>query len=87
MTEQNQQLDNSVIATLKNKDHSSLTEKLDGLACTHSDIIELLAQYQALSEQDDDEKFDNWYDELCQSQLDVLKAFEVMRAHFEQEYQ
>ncbi|BBN83388.1 hypothetical protein PA25_33730 [Pseudoalteromonas sp. A25] len=87
MTEQNQQLDNSVIATLKNKDHSSLNEKLDGLACTHSDIIELLAQYQALSEQDDDEKFDNWYDELCQSQLDVLKAFEVMRAHFEQECQ
>ncbi|OHU85375.1 MULTISPECIES: hypothetical protein [Pseudoalteromonas] len=87
MTEQNQQLDNSVIATLKNKDHSALSEKLDALACTHTDIIELLAQYQALSDQDDDERFDAWYDELCKPQLEVLKAFEVMRAHFDQEYQ
>ncbi|CAH9062490.1 hypothetical protein PSECIP111951_03648 [Pseudoalteromonas holothuriae] len=87
MTEQNLQLDNSVIATLKNKDHSALSEKLDSMACTHTDIIELLAQYQALSEQEDDERFDNWYDGLCKSQLDVLKAFEVMRAHFEQEHQ
>ncbi|MBQ4847307.1 hypothetical protein J8L98_00715 [Pseudoalteromonas sp. MMG013] len=80
----NEQLDNTVIATLKNKDHSALSEQLDSLSCTHTDIIELLSQYQVLSEQDDDEKFDTWYDALCKEQLAVLKAFEVMRAHYEQ---
>lgn len=84
MTQDTDQLDNSVIATLKNKDHSAISEELDALSCTHTDIIELLAQYQALSDQDDDECFDSWYDALCKEQLAVLKAFEVMRAHFEQ---
>ncbi|KAF7764550.1 hypothetical protein PCIT_b0584 [Pseudoalteromonas citrea] len=84
MTQENGQLDNSVIATLKNKDHSALSEQLDSLSCTHTDIIELLAEYQVLSEQDDDEKFDTWYDALCKEQLTVLKAFEIMRAHYEQ---
>ncbi|KZN58404.1 hypothetical protein [Pseudoalteromonas luteoviolacea] len=83
MTEESQQLDNGVIAELQNKDHSSLAQQLDGLTCDHSDIVELLAQYQVLSEQDDDQKFDNWYDNLCEDQLRVLKSFEIYRAHYE----
>jgi ADP-dependent phosphofructokinase/glucokinase len=84
MTQDNDRLDDSVIATLKNKDHSALSKQLDNISCTHTDIIELLAEYQVLSEQEDDDKFDNWYDSLCKEQLNVLKAFEIMRAHYEQ---
>ncbi len=84
MMDKTQQLDNSVIAELQNKDHSEQLKHLDNLSCTHGDIIELLAQYLALSEQDDDSQFDAWYDALCQDQLRVLKAFEIFRAHYEQ---
>lgn len=83
VSEESQQLDNSVIAQLQNEDHSSLAQQLDELTCEHSDIVELLAQYQVLSEQDDDEKFDSWYDGLCEDKLRVLKGFEIFRAHFE----
>ncbi|MDK1287848.1 hypothetical protein [Pseudoalteromonas umbrosa] len=84
MSEESQQLDNSVIAELQNRDHSSLAQQLDELTCEHSDIIELLAQYQVLSEQDDDDKFDTWYDGLCEDKMKVLKGFEIYRAHYEQ---
>jgi hypothetical protein len=83
MEEHNEQLDNSVVESLKNKDHSHLNTQLNSLACTHADIIELLAEYQSLSEQDNDDLFDAWYDGLCKEQLVVLKAFEVMRTHFD----
>ncbi|KZN39106.1 hypothetical protein [Pseudoalteromonas luteoviolacea] len=83
MTEEAQQLDNGVIAELQNKDHSSLAQQLNGLTCDHSDIVELLAQYLVLSEQDDDQKFDDWYDGLCEDQQLVLKGFEIIRAHYE----
>ncbi|MCF2856048.1 hypothetical protein L1286_01065 [Pseudoalteromonas sp. SMS1] len=83
MTEQAQQLDNGVIAELQNKDHSSLAQQLNGLTCDHSDIVELLAHYLVLSEQDDDQKFDDWYDNLCEDQQLVLKGFEIIRAHYE----
>jgi hypothetical protein len=82
MEELNNNLDNTVIYSLKNKDHSGINKQLDELSCTHSDIIQLLAEYVVLAEQDDD-SFDAWYDGLCKDKLIVLKAFEIMRAHLE----
>lgn len=82
MENDNTHLDNTVIATLKNKDHSILSEQMDTLTCTHSDIIELLAEYIVLSDKDD-ESFDQWYDGLCPDKLKVLKGFEIIRAHLE----
>ncbi|TLX48261.1 hypothetical protein C1E24_05540 [Pseudoalteromonas phenolica] len=82
MEELNNNLDNTVIDSLKNKDHSGINKQLDQLSCSHSDIIELLAEYVVLAEQDD-ESFDAWYDGLCEDKLKVLKAFEIMRAHLE----
>jgi hypothetical protein len=36
-----------------------------------------------LSEQDNDELFDDWYDNLSKEQLTVLKVFEVYRGQYE----
>ncbi|WP_419149627.1 hypothetical protein [Pseudoalteromonas 'SMAR'] len=78
------ELDNSILAKLQSNDDSALQQELDSLSCNHSDIVTLLAQYQTLSEQDD-ELFDAWYDSLCPDQLKVLKAFEIIRSHLEQQ--
>jgi len=82
MEELNNNLDNTVIDSLKNKDHSNINKQLDKLSCSHSDIIELLAEYVVLTEKEDD-VFDQWYDALCDDKLKVLKAFEIIRSHLE----
>ena len=61
---QQDQIDQGVMDTLRERDHSVLAKQVDSLACTHNDIIELLAHYLALSEQEDDELFDDWFDSL-----------------------
>lgn len=81
--EQGQQIDQSVMDTLRSKDNSLLAQQIDPLSCTHNDIVELLAQYLALSEQDDDDLFDAWFDGLNKAQHTVLKVFEVYRGQFE----
>lgn len=78
-----EELDQNVMNTLRDKDHSTLANQVDTLLCSHNDIIELLAQYLALSEQDDDERFDNWFDNLSKEQHTVVKTFEVYRGHYE----
>jgi len=45
------QIDQGVMDTLRERDHSVLAKQVDSLACSHNDIIELLAHYLALSEQ------------------------------------
>ncbi|WP_440056647.1 hypothetical protein ACSLBF_21285 (plasmid) [Pseudoalteromonas sp. T1lg65] len=77
------ELDNTILAKLHSRDDSALLKEIDDISCTNSDIVMLLAQYQTLSEQDD-ELFDAWYDSLCEAQLRVLKAFEILRSHLEQ---
>ena len=81
-TEQRQEIDQGVMETLRSRDHSVLAQQIDPLSCTHNDIVELLAQYLALSEQDDD-VFDTWFDGLNKAQHTVLKVFEVYRGQFE----
>ncbi|MCQ8878488.1 hypothetical protein NQT69_10795 [Pseudoalteromonas shioyasakiensis] len=81
--EQSQQIDQSVMDTLRSKDNSLLAQQIDPLSCTHNDIVELLAQYLALSDQDDDDLFDAWFDGLNKAQHTVLKVFEVYRGQFE----
>lgn len=81
-TEQCQEIDQGVMETLRSRDHSVLAQQIDPLSCTHNDIVELLAQYLALSEQDDD-VFDAWFDGLNKAQHTVLKVFEVYRGQFE----
>ncbi len=76
-------IDQNVMTTLRTKDHSILAQQVEGLGCSHNDIIELLAHYLALSEQDDDERFDNWFDSLTKAQHKVLKIFEVYRGQYE----
>ncbi|MCK8136704.1 MULTISPECIES: hypothetical protein [unclassified Pseudoalteromonas] len=80
---QQDQIDQGVMDTLRERDHSVLAKQVDSLACTHNDIIELLAHYLALSEQDDDELFDDWFDSLSKEQHTVLKVFEVYRGQYE----
>ncbi|WP_213609680.1 hypothetical protein [Pseudoalteromonas sp.] len=77
------QIDQQVMDTLRERDHSVLAKQVDSLACSHNDIIELLAHYLALSEQDDDELFDDWFDNLSKEQHTVLKVFEVYRGQYE----
>lgn len=83
MGSSNENIDNEVLAQLKQNNQIPLIETLDNLGCTHSDIVMLLVEYQVMSEQDDDEVFDQWYDALCDDKLKVLKAFEILRAQFE----
>ncbi|ALS35025.1 MULTISPECIES: hypothetical protein [Pseudoalteromonas] len=78
-----QQIDQGVMDTLKERDHSVLAQQVNPLTCTHNDIIELLAQYMALSEQDNDDLFDHWFDNLTKEQHTVLKVFEVYRGQYE----
>lgn len=80
---QTEQLDQNVMNTLRDKDHSTLASHVDTLNFSHNDIIELLAQYLALGEQDDDERFDTWFDNLTKEQHTVVKTFEVYRGHYE----
>ena len=82
-SEQRQEIDQGVMETLRSRDHSVLAQQIDPLSCTHNDIVELLAQYLALSEQDDDDVFDAWFDGLNKAQHTVLKVFEVYRGQFE----
>lgn len=83
--EQSQAIDQGVMETLRTRDHSILAQQIDPLSCTHNDIVELLAQYLALSEQDDDDVFDKWFDGLNKAQHTVLKVFEVYRGQYEQQ--
>jgi|TARA_B100001059_G_C17838245_1_gene589798 hypothetical protein len=80
---QTEQLDQNVMNTLRDKDHSTLAHRVDTLLFSHNDIIELLAQYLALSEQEDDERFDTWFDNLTKEQHTVVKTFEVYRGQYE----
>ncbi|ATC84598.1 MULTISPECIES: hypothetical protein [Pseudoalteromonas] len=80
---QQEQIDQGVMETLRERDHTVLSEQINPIDCTHNDIIELLAQYMALSEQDNDELFDDWFDNLNKEQHTVLKVFEVYRGQYE----
>lgn len=80
---QQEQIDQGVMETLRERDHTVLSERINPIDCTHNDIIELLAQYMALSEQDNDELFDDWFDNLNKEQHTVLKVFEVYRGQYE----
>lgn len=77
------QIDQQVMDTLRERDHSVLAKQVDSLMHSHNDIIELLAHYLALSEQEDDELFDDWFDNLSKEQHTVLKVFEVYRGQYE----
>ena len=81
--EPSEQIDQSVMDTLRSKDHSILAKKIDPLNCSHNDIVELLAHYIALSEQDNDDLFDTWFDNLNTEQHTILKTFEVYRGQYE----
>ncbi|MBQ4833500.1 hypothetical protein J8L70_09640 [Pseudoalteromonas sp. MMG010] len=82
-TQQQEQIDQGVMDTLRERDHSVLAQQVNPISCSHNDIIELLAHYIALSEQDDDELFDHWFDNLTKEQHTVLKTFEVYRGQYE----
>ncbi|WP_372761561.1 hypothetical protein [Pseudoalteromonas sp.] len=82
-SEKQQQIDQGVMDTLRERDHSVLAQQVNPLTCTHNDIIELLAHYMALSEQDNDDLFDDWFDNLSKAQHTVLKVFEVYRGQYE----
>ncbi|MGY8838224.1 MAG: hypothetical protein ACKVH6_16025 [Enterobacterales bacterium] len=82
-TQQQEQIDQGVMETLRERDHSTLAKQVNPLTCNHNDIVELLARYMALSEQEDDELFDDWFDNLTKEQHTVLKVFEVYRGQYE----
>ena len=42
---QQDQIDQGVMDTLRERDHSILAKQVDSLGCSHNDIIELLAHY------------------------------------------
>ena len=54
---QQEQIDQGVMETLRERDHSALAQQVNHLGCDNNDIIELLAHYMALSEQENDELF------------------------------
>ncbi|ALQ10214.1 MULTISPECIES: hypothetical protein [Pseudoalteromonas] len=81
--QQQEKIDQGVMDTLRERDHSALAHQLNPLSCNHNDIVELLAQYMALSEQDNDELFDDWFDNLSKEQHTVLKVFEIYRGQYE----
>ncbi|CCQ10935.1 putative orphan protein [Pseudoalteromonas luteoviolacea B = ATCC 29581] len=85
MGSSDKQIDNAVLSQLKQNNKLPLISSLDELGCTHSDIVILLVEYQVMTEQDD-ELFDAWYDSLCEDKLKVLKAFEILRAQYEQTF-
>lgn len=78
-----EQIDQGVMEILRERDHSALAQQVNPLSCNHNDIIELLAHYIALSEQNNDELFDHWFDDLSKEQHTVLKVFEVYRGQYE----
>jgi len=78
-----EQIDQGVMEILRERDHSALAQQVNPLSCNHNDIIELLAHYIALSEQNNDELFDHWFDNLSKEQHTVLKVFEVYRGQYE----
>lgn len=78
-----EQIDQGVMEILRERDHSALAQQVNPLSCNHNDIIELLAHYIALSEQNNDELFDHWFDNLSKEQHTVLKIFEVYRGQYE----
>lgn len=80
---QQKQLDQGVMDTLKERDHTVLAQQVNPLTCNNNDILELLAYYMALSEQDNDELFDDWFDNLSKEQHTVLKVFEIYRGQYE----
>lgn len=79
---QQNKIDQSVMDTLRTHDHTALAQQVNRLMCEHNDIVELLAKYMALSELDD-ERFDDWYDNLSSQQHTVLKVFEIYRGQYE----
>ncbi|MGO2181917.1 MAG: hypothetical protein ACTH36_06265 [Pseudoalteromonas nigrifaciens] len=78
-----EQIDQGVMEILRERDHSALAQQVNPLSCNHNDIIELLAHYIAHSEQNNDELFDHWFDNLSKEQHTVLKVFEVYRGQYE----
>ena len=78
-----EQIDQGVMEILRERDHSALAQQVNPLSCNHNDIIELLAHYIALSEQNNDELFDHWFDNLSKEQHTVLEVFEVYRGQYE----
>ncbi|PAJ76115.1 hypothetical protein CJF42_01115 [Pseudoalteromonas sp. NBT06-2] len=59
-------------------------EKLEQQNLKLTKVISLLAQYQSISENDDDDIADNWLDSLSDIDRQVLKAFEIARGRYEQ---
>jgi len=59
-------------------------EKLEKQNLKLTKVISLLAQYQSISENDDDDIADNWLDSLSDIDRQVLKAFEIARGRYEQ---
>jgi hypothetical protein len=82
-TQQQEQIDQGVMETIRERDNSTLSQQVNPLTSNHNDIVELLARYMALSEQEEDELFDDWFDNLTKEQHTVLKVFEVYRGQYE----
>ena len=59
-------------------------EKLEKQNLKLTQVISLLAQYQSISENDDDDIADNWLDNLSDIDRQILKAFEIARGRYEQ---
>lgn len=84
MNNNNQQIDRDCVVNLKDEDClSKQLGALQELNLSVSDVVVLLAHYQIMSENDDDDVFDNWLDALSKDQRKVLQAYEVARGQIE----
>ncbi|MBE0366059.1 hypothetical protein PULV_b0792 [Pseudoalteromonas ulvae UL12] len=84
MNKQSTELNSTCLAAIKAQD-----EKLDVFAqineanISAENLINLLAHYQSMSENDDDDMVDAWLDNLSDLDKKILQAFEISRGRFE----
>ncbi len=83
MEKPNSQMDTDVMARVKSGSAEDIATQLDRLPMAASEMVQLLARYQVMSDNDNDDIFDAWYDALSQDQHLVLKAFEILRGRLE----
>lgn len=81
----NTELSRECLAAIESHDVKlDIFEELEKQNLNLTKVISLLAQYQSISENDDDDIADNWLDSLSDIDRQILKAFEIARGRYEQ---
>ncbi|MDP4984258.1 hypothetical protein [Pseudoalteromonas tunicata] len=84
MDKQIAELNSNCLTAIKAHDKKlDIFTQIDNANISAETLINLLAHYQSMSENDDDEKVDAWIDNLTELERKILQAFEISRGRFE----